>query len=774
MSWLGKRCAEEDLTAGLLEIFDCMAAGHLALRQALPWIGDASDDEQSRLEVDITSVCGHYYINELWVKGLRPNLALVAESLLASTVRHLTDQHRMLAAWQQANSNWDPASHGRQAIEPHPQDRHAQHIDVLIDAARDCLEWLSEQRPEAAAQWCDRLVGLEAPLLRRLAVHALTKRKDLSPDERVDWLLMHAQLHDRPARHELFRALRMIYPESSTRRRRSVIEAVFAFESSNEEPEKKEQYTARRHFDWFHWLHESAKDCDLVKQALDSVCERYPDWKPKEHPDFLYWIGRVEQHHPRSPWSVEELMSKPLAEDWIQELVSFQGQEWIGPDREGLLLAVTGTADKSKGWGLDLADRLDSMGIWETDLWDALLNSWRKVELDDNQYPRVFRHLLKDDLQEKHVWGIAKFLQVWVKSGHARNCGKLLAQANRIAEELWSRVERDLPVGGTDNWINQAINHPPGFLVEFWMVSLSLWRGQQEQRTQRIGGKYREVLTLIAREKSLAALLGRCILAERLSALLATDENWTRENLLPWFHKHDELDDYQAVWDGFLIAPSLTPLVADHMSGAFLDAITRIRTHFANEDSENRERADRFIGAYAAMLAYYAPNPLETWIPELFEHCSDGDRRHFADVIRLYLADMTDAQQLEWWRRWLRDYWRNRSQGVPAPLISAETGPMLDWLPELTESFPEAVDIATGMPKLPLQHSPALHEIDRYGLWKVHPRPVTKLLIYLGECELPPYEWRNRRQLFRNLLQSDLPRDLKQGLQELAAKLGLQ
>ena len=773
LSWMAERCIGQDLIDRLFEIFDCMAAGHLALRQGLPWPGDASGDEQLRLEVDITSVCEHYYINELWEKGFRPKLDLVAESLLASTVRHLTDQHRMLAAWQQANSNWDPASHGRQAIEPHPQDKYAEHIDVLIDAARDCLEWLAENSPEAAARWCDRLARLEAPLLRRLALHELTQRNDLQPDEKIDWLLTHAQLHDRPARHELFRALQMIYPESSTKRRRRVIDAVFAFESSNDEPEQKEQYTARRHFDWFHWLHESEPDCDLAKQALDNVWERYPDWEPKEHPDFLYWIGRVEQHHPRSPWSVEELMSKPLTEDRIQELVSFQGRELLGPDREGLLLAVAEAADKSKDWGLSLADKLDSMEIWKTDLWDALLNSWRKVDLDDNQYPRVFQHLLKDDLQEKHVREIAKFLEVWVKSGHARNCGKLLAQANRIAEKMWSRIDRNLPVGDTDNWINQAINHPPGFLVEFWMVSLSLWRGQQEQRPQRIRGKYREVLTLIAREKSLAARLGRCILAERLSSLLATDENWTRDNLLPWFNRHDALDDYQAVWDGFLIAPRLNPQVANHMSDAFLDAASRIRTHFASEGSENRGRADRFIGAFTAMLAYYAPNPLETWIPKFFEHGGDKDRRHFAVVIRLYLADMTDAQQHEWWRRWLRCYWRNRLQGVPVPLISAEIGSMLDWLPELTESFPEAVDMATRMPTVQLEHSPALHYIDRYNLWKAHPRSVAKLLIYLGECELPPYAWHDRKQLLHNLLQLDLPRDLKQGLQELAAKLGL-
>ena len=132
----------------------------------------------------------------------------------------------MLCAWQEANREWNPASHGRSAIEPHEQDKYPKAVDVLIDAARDCLEWLALNRPQTAAQWCDQLAGAETPLLRRLAVHTLSVRKDLTPSEKIDWLLARMDLHDLSVRHELFRVLQQTYPEASQEQRRVVIEDV--------------------------------------------------------------------------------------------------------------------------------------------------------------------------------------------------------------------------------------------------------------------------------------------------------------------------------------------------------------------------------------------------------------------------------------------------------------------------------------------------------------------------------------------------------------------
>ena len=144
---------------------------------------------------------------------------------------------------QSGNRHWNATSYGRSAVEPHEQDRHPEATDIVIDVARDCLEHLASERQVVASIWCDRLVREDAPILRRLTVHMLSERKDLTADKKIDWLLANIGLHDLSARHETFRAMRTIYPHASSEKRETVIDAVFSYEWPITEDDDNEQLT---------------------------------------------------------------------------------------------------------------------------------------------------------------------------------------------------------------------------------------------------------------------------------------------------------------------------------------------------------------------------------------------------------------------------------------------------------------------------------------------------------------------------------------------------
>ena len=144
--------------------------------------------------------------------------------MLPSVAAHLAARHRTFIAWQKGDSDWDPESLGRDTIEPHEQGLRFGHVDVLIDAARDCLQWLACHRPEAAARWCAQLAGSETPLLRRLCVHTLSVRKNISACEKFDWLFANIGLNDDAAPEELSRIMRDIYPHVDPQRRRRAVE----------------------------------------------------------------------------------------------------------------------------------------------------------------------------------------------------------------------------------------------------------------------------------------------------------------------------------------------------------------------------------------------------------------------------------------------------------------------------------------------------------------------------------------------------------------------
>ena len=757
VSWLeiSKRCNDQKLMSAILQIFAAMSKSLLLLKPGFARSPDDGNDQPPRAALPL--VCDHYILNEIWEKGLKPNLDQVASSLLSLVVRRIEDQHRTLCAWNQGAQKWDHVSNYRWAIEPHDQNLNDSAIDVLINTARDSLEWLASNQVDSAALWCTLLIDSDVPLFRRLAIHTLPVRSDLTADDKIDWLLTHIGLHDSAAHHETERVVYQTYSKASPKQRKKLIKAILAYRSSGEDNPKREERTAHKHFDWLSCLDPT---CSLAQNELDEISARYPQFRQQEPP--------VDA---QSCWSVEELLARP-ADKWLEELLAPPPTI----DRYELQ-GVVGDAVKQKpDWGLDLADTLASRENWEADLWTTLIYAWWETELDENQGRAVIHHLKNPYLYQKYGREVAFMLYALVKDGGMPCALDLLPQANKIAVALWDNINRDDPYEKMPDWLASAIKHPAGIIAQFWLGSLSLWQKHQDPAPDQLDGEYLAALSKIVKDRTIAGKLGRAVLADYFASLLEIDESWTKKNLLPLFFRenHSDADDYKAIWDGFLIRRRLTPSVAELLSEAFLDAVQHI-----NSELSEQNRRDRFITCYTIMLVYFALDSSEKWISKFFIH-SDAEARHtFADEIGHRLHRMNETQQQEQWNRWLKPYWQDRLDGVPKPLESDEIKRMTDWLPHLKGVFPEAVDLAIQMPQSESggkQTSSVIFELERSDLPEMHPEAAAKLVL----CIRPSFPLMDladgrqkqiQRKLIDKLLQSSLPPELKTKLQELDAQL---
>ena len=699
-------------------------------------------------------------LHELWKKGLKPNLPQIAEPLFEQVIRHLEEQYLTQKAWHKASRNWERASYRRSAIEPHEQDSYPKSVDVLIDSARDCLEWLIRNQTDVAAQRCIRLAASDVPLLRRLAVHGLSERGDLTADDKVDWLLTHINLHDLRVHHEVFQAVRLAYPRTSSERRRFLIKAVWACRWPDENDSKKEERTARQHFNWFYWLHKSDPNCTQAKKARDKVLAKYPDLEPREYPDLTHSDQEVV---PQSPWTVEELLAKPAA-DWFDGLLSFQSTELHEFDLMGLRSHVGEAARRNFDWGLDLADAFAENEKWDIHFWSDLIRAWSEMELDEDMYRKVLYWIGKTELDPKYNLEIANALYALVENGGTSYALNLLPQANKVAAALWSRLERNEPMTEKDDGLGIVSDYPAGILAEFWLQGLSLWWKEQDPYPTALSAEYNKALYDIVQDHHLPGRLGRTVLASQFEFLLTVDEAWTRENVLPLFDP--DSDDFRGAWHGFLSRENLNPTVADAMADLSLKAVERI-------DSDLSSQRYQFIKYYISMLAYFAEDPINEWIPALFRYGSQEDKHCFASEVGYRLRDMDEATQREWWRRWLKQYWENRLQSVPvgAVLEAGEVEHMIGWLPYLTAVFPEAVDLAIRMPEIPLKSSYFLYKLNESNLWQRYPEVVAKLSIYLGTCDLPSHTGHLVRELIDTTLKLDISLGLKQQLEELKVQL---
>ncbi len=773
LQYLADRCVERKAIDSLIVIFEHVTTVTLRLsRFSTGLFGDAESEPVPTIhaELDAASDDYRYTAEHIWKKGLQPNLGQIAGRLIAYVVANLDAQFRTLSTWDAASPDRDPLSMSRFAIESDnntPYSRRLEVGNVLIDAARDCLEWLASHHPGAAAQWCDRLAEAQAPILRRLAIHGVIAR-GLAPEETIDWLLQRSSQYDWSARHERIRALKIAYPAVGESRRRAVIKDILDYRWPGAQNEDSDTLTVSHRFSWLEWLLDVAPACCLLREALQSLRQQYPDFNEREFPDVDRRTS-LRDTSPIFPWEPEELVAQPAC-DWTDRLLAYQPSDPLKPKRQRLLDAVARAAARCIDWALDLAEDLLRRERWEADLWSVILRSWSTTKLERSQYHRTLRILRREDLHENHALPIAEALQALVRNADLSNSDGLIEAADTVAVDLWRSVDgQDIPEE-CDDWLIKAWGHPAGVLVQFWIDSLAFRNNRREHQAADVE-PYKTRFLRIVHDGTAVGRLGRCVLARHLSMLLAIDEAWAKDNLLPLFYDYPNCAnraDYTAIWDGIL-SGTINATVSEIMKIPFLDAVVRM----AEEPASRRES---FIECYTFMLSFFAGDPVGTWIPKLLKWADEDERLTFVWSVHERLENMNEAQQADMWQRWLKSYWQNRVKGLPDSLQPRETWHMLRWLPLLQGVFPEAVDVAIRVSTEDMRPEAGhnmVFTLNESELPTAYPESVAELLIYLGTCE-KYRNWYKGKELIDRLLQRDLPGDLQTGLSELVARRGPQ
>ena len=131
----------------------------------------------TRIEIGLRGE--QWSLGEAWKQVFSPHLADTAQDLVVVADRQLRRAYALLTAAGAARPGWDPMCFSRSAIQPHAQDGPSGSADILVDAARDCLESLLASSHDTAAAYLQSWAKSDVPLLRRLAVHGWTHRRDV-------------------------------------------------------------------------------------------------------------------------------------------------------------------------------------------------------------------------------------------------------------------------------------------------------------------------------------------------------------------------------------------------------------------------------------------------------------------------------------------------------------------------------------------------------------------------------------------------------------------
>ncbi|SMQ30391.1 SIR2-like domain-containing protein [Pseudomonas helmanticensis] len=761
LMWVSERCGEERLFNLTCKIFLFMCKHQLIATRRQRRVPDMSGTAGRAYDVSCEMVVGQWALNEVWENYLQPNIATVAGALFQGAIRCLEDMHHDLLAWNRVSDRWDPMSYSRSAIEAHEQDRNPEAIDVLIDSARDSLEWICRNDEVTAKAWIERLVTSGVPILKRLAVHASAIEFTTEPDQLLDWLTRRAGLQDYPAHHEIFRALYGSFPNASSEARSGLIAEVLSFQSEALNDWSAEKCTARIQFDMLHWLLLANPDCQYALAAVEPIKALYPEWSPSAHPDFTHWSSDAAWVPQQSSWSSEQLLAADPA-DCLKGLIAVDSSnEVFNIDQNGLARAVTESCKFNSDWGMRLLKTLLLRESFNSHLWPAALRGLSEGALTSTDWHRLFTIAAAPQIVKRHSKPLAELLFSLVNSSESPIFIDVFERANSLSHLIWNALEPELLLADCEDWAVQCMIQPGGIILQFWIYGLDIQMRGKPDSERHLPENYKHWFEMALANSGMRGAYAQCLLAGHFAFLLSLDRAWTSTNVLPMFATDDE-PTFRHAWHGFLSWGHLTVGVCLALQDAFSAAFSRMESAFPGQ-------RNRFIEMFSYFAITHEGSPIDVAMPELFKHGSMKDRVAFASHVRYQLRSMSAESRALLWHRWLGTYWQGRLHAIPAPLQQDEVQQMLGWLPVLGAQYPEGVDYIVQSPVISLRDMTLQVELSRSDLVLNYPAATAKLLIFL--CKVSKGDYGGLIVSVAKRL-SDLPGDLAEDLDEALARVG--
>jgi hypothetical protein len=703
----------DDRDAALL-LFDHLTEPHIRLK---PSFGPG---RAARFEVAVRG--DDHWLRESWTKVLQPNLTSIVHDVLSITDRHLRRARQLLIAAGEAKPRWDPVSFGRSSIAAHSQDRYGNKIGLVIDAARDCLEFLVATDTPSATSIIGAWSASAVPILRRLALHGVAVDGGRSGNDKLAWLLDHGWLFDHQLKHEVFELLAAALPSSDDALvDRLVTEAALGLKGADDDDVR-----AYESFNALVWI-DRYSTAPSASVAFAQAQAEHPDFGIREHPDFGTWLEAGFRGY-TAPMPVEDfhalLERDPRAA--LGRLAEFKEAHFSTekPTWDDAVSLVRQVVEEYPEDGFVL---LGAEADLEDDVISGVVHGWASSELADEMAQRAIDRLSTLDLDR---WGdeIARLIAgggdtqrrtEWHRFGAARELARAIVR--RLADEP---VPADV-----SNWLERAINGPGGLLAEFWLHAISYeWNSDRDSWTG-LSAESRNAIDELLNRGELHGALAEVVIASQLHFIFAADREWCRTNVLPLL-AWDNPERARRTWDGFLYWGRWTDqLLESGLLGNYLDTARHIEGF--------GEELRRQLAEHLAAVALYSEIDPGTWAAQFTGTTPDHVRvqwlNHIAWALDRLDADVRQRQ----WDRWMRDYWTRRLDSIPLRLTFEEASALAGWVVNLEDAIDEAVDLAVAAPAGLQQHGQVLHDLGDHV--ERAPAAYARLLGHLLTGTNPPF-----------------------------------
>jgi hypothetical protein len=718
--WLEQALLRSELLAdreAALLLFDNLTEPRL--RQRLLYAGG-----EPSFDVELRG--STYYLDKAWNDVFRPVLVEMAAAVLAIVDRQLRQMFGLLTIAGSARPGWDPVSFGRHTVEG-PGDEFRTAADVVIDAARDCIEVLLRSGGPSGRGYLDTWAGSDVTILRRLALHGWICRSDIDATAKVTWLRERGWLFEHQLRPEVFRLIRAALPDASVPQ----ADALVADAETAVLKGRDDEHIAYMRFNALTWMAQSAPDLRSARTALDALTSVYPHFVPRPDPDQFRSKIEVRVIPEQPPMPTDELHARIESDGSaaIAELRQYEDVEvpFDGPSWSDALQVLAATVHQYPADGFKV---LDAIEPGSTDIVTSVIDGWSSSALNDETAVAVLRRLRSLDLAAA-ADSVARLLLGGIAEEANATKWHLLPEARDLAESLWSVLVPVEPPDDGHDWLTLSINRPAGRLADFWIRAVSAdWTAAGDAWAGLPPGLSRPLETMLEGTDS-RTWLAEVVLAGRVAFFFAADRRWCEAFLLPLMDWKTDEHRARRAWDGYLSIGRINDeLFRSGLRDGYLATV-------AHADQLQADLRHPLISHLAAVAVYSTTSDPLTWTQDFTARADEEQRVEWMTQVAQSLRDLEPHAVEQQWQRWMSQYWQGRLDSRPIMLTTEEASALATWVAYLTNSLADGVGLATA-------HAAALSERHTLDDWTdarlaQEPALFAKLLAHLLKGTTPPF-----------------------------------
>ena len=593
---------------------------------------------------------------------------LSRRSHLAADLLSIVDGHlRRVCRISDIAGNPDPFG-GRQAIEDHPQNHSWGSVDFLVDMARDLWEILAQDMHLTAIGYLQSWEASSWTVFNRLAIHGWIQRADVSPEEKIGWLLERdGWVSCYGLHHEAMRLIAETAANASEARIEMLIDQITA------DPESAGTGVV---YNRLGWIARHAPRSVRAQTAFAEAKKAHPDFDMVEHPDLLWWSSSS---------------FGPLPPEWIeglspQDLVDTLLAEPTGAVAVLLDHAVTGVPfDQSR---------------YE---WHRVLRSVHEATSLSSDAGLALLEALVDDPASKpearQSLASSVLMELTNQESRVQTVNRHRAKIRPLVERVWdagtAHWNTPTRASSESGWYTAAMNTWPGNLTELMIVKIAMQIEADPEIKTALDGDDGHLLAKITTGDSAETSLAQVMCARHLTFLYAADAAWTRQHILPMLDPAEDEERALRCWDAFLCDRSWSPQLLD-------DGLRRHFVAFAGHVHKCHHDAQLAFSRLAVDLCL-SPDASDATGPPpwLAEYSANGTAATAASFISATAEALRDADagtRTAEWHRWMHTHWQQRLSGIPRKLTREEASTLVDWALLLDDDFPTAVDLVVQSP----------------------------------------------------------------------------